>query len=67
MKLKDLINNITESAEYEMSESKIRQAMAESGKSTVKQLMDYMKAKYPGQYDINVARANAKELVADMK
>jgi len=55
-----------EAKEYEMSEDDIRQAMAESGKMKVKQLMDYMKAKYAGKYDPKVARENAKELVADM-
>lgn len=62
MKLKELL----ESSDM-MSADKIRQAMAESGKSSVKHLMDYMKAKYDGKYDVELAKTNAKELVADMK
>ena len=52
--------------EYSMSEDNVRQAMAESGKSKVAELMSYMKAKYAGKYDTKMARMNAKELVADM-
>jgi len=63
-KLKE--SNVNESDE-QMSEMKIREAMAESGKTRVNDLMKYMKAHYAGKYDIKVARENAKELVADMK
>lgn len=58
---------ILESKEYEMSVDKIRQAMAESGKSKVADLMSYMKVKYEGKYDPKIAKEIAKELVADMR
>jgi len=50
-----------------MTETEIRQALAESGKMRVVDMMTYMKHRYNGKYDVKLARTNAKELVADMK
>lgn len=49
-----------------MTEDNVREKMAESGKMKVKQLMDYMKVRYAGKYDIKLARENAKEIIANM-
>ena len=57
---------IFEAKEYTMSDDDVRQAMAQSGKMKVKQLMDYMKFRHEGKYDPKEARLTAKELVADM-
>jgi len=57
---------LSEGKTYEMGADKIRQAMAESGKMKVSELMKYMKTRYAGKYDVKLARENAKELVADM-
>ena len=65
-KHKKAMNEAINEKEYDMDEDAIRQAMAESGKMKVAQLMSYMKAKYAGKYDLKLARENAKELVADM-
>jgi hypothetical protein len=58
---------LTESEHQMMSEDKIRQALAESGKMTVRDMMAYMKRMHAGKYDVKLAKKNAKELVADMK
>ena len=58
---------LTESEQQMMSEDKIRQALAESGKMTVRDMLAYMKHKHAGKYDMTLAKKNAKELVADMK
>ena len=50
-----------------LTESKIREIFAESGKMTVKEMMSYLEARHSGNYDKKVARDNAKELVADIK
>lgn len=57
---------IGESNEFQMSEDKIKQAMAESGKMKVAELMSYMKGKYAGKYDLKLAKECAKEIVASM-
>lgn len=49
-----------------MSEDSIKQAMAESGKMKITQLMSYMKARYQGKYDTKLAREIAREMVAEM-
>ena len=64
--IKEILEEMVLEKEYEMSEDDIREKMAESGKMKVKQLMDYMKAKYDGKYDPKLARANAKDIVAEM-
>jgi len=50
-----------------MDEFKIREAIAESGKMTVRDIMSYLKHRHEGKYDVKLARKNAKELVAEMK
>ncbi len=50
-----------------MDEMKIREALAESGKLTLKDMMAYMKRRHSGNYDVALARKNAKELVKEMK
>ena len=49
-----------------MSEREIREAICESGKTKVSEMMNYLKNRYDSQYDIKVARANAKEIAADI-
>jgi UDP-galactopyranose mutase len=49
------------------TETQIRQKIAESGKTTVTQIMSYLKTQMRQPYDVKIARANAKELVAEMK
>ena len=48
---------------YSMDEQKIKEAMASSGKTKITDLMNYMKAKYAGQYDTKLAKECAKEIV----
>lgn len=48
---------------YSMDEQKIKEAMASSGKTKITDLMNYMKAKYTGQYDTKLAKECAKEIV----
>lgn len=48
---------------YTMDEQKIKEAMTGSGKTKVTDLMNYMKAKYSGQYDPKLAKECAKEIV----
>jgi len=50
----------------QLSEMKIRQAIAESSKVTVRDVMRYLKNHYPNQYDTSVARKNAKEMIAEI-
>lgn len=50
-----------------LTESQIRQAIAESGKMTATQMISYIKSKYPGRYDEKMLKENAKELAADIK
>lgn len=49
-----------------MSRDEITQAMAESGKMKLKDLMSYMKVKYSGKYDIELAKEIAKDLIKQM-
>ena len=49
------------------TESQIRQAIAQSGKMTVPQMMGYLKAEMNRPYCLKLARKNAKELAAEMK
>ncbi len=57
MKLKDLLKEAKE-----MTEGQIKEAMAMSGKITIPQLMSYMKSRYTGKYDLNLAKICAKEI-----
>jgi hypothetical protein len=50
-----------------MSEGKIKEAMAESGKTNVTLLMGYMKARYEGKYDVKLAKQCAKEIVKELR
>ena len=65
MKSLNEFRKINESS-YEMDEWKVREAMAESGKTRVNDLMKYMKAHYAGKYDIKAAKISAKEIVAEI-
>lgn len=49
------------------SESEIRQAIAESGKMSVREMMGYLKVQMKKPYCLKLARKNAKELAAEMK
>lgn len=60
------VSSFLKEQEYSMGESAIKQAMAESGKMTQKQLLDYMKAKHDGKYDPKLAKECAKEIVSSM-
>lgn len=51
---------------YSMDEQKIKEAMASSGKTKVTDLMNYMKARYAGQYDLKLAKECAKEIVSSI-
>ena len=50
-----------------MNEFEIREALAESGKTRVNDMMAYLKHWHAGKYDVRLARKIAKELVAEMK
>ena len=50
-----------------MNDLNIREVLAESGKLTVSQMMNYLKSRYNGKYDIKTARNEAKDLVREMK
>jgi hypothetical protein len=50
-----------------IDEMKIREVFAESGKMTVRDMMQYIEHRYSGQYDKKLARKNAKELVEEMR
>jgi hypothetical protein len=49
------------------SESEIRQAIAESGKTKVKEMMAYLEIFMNKPYDKKLARKNCSELAKEMK
>ena len=51
---------------YSMDEQKIKEAMASSGKTKITDLMNYMKVRFNGQYDVKLAKECAKEIVDSM-
>lgn len=51
----------------QLTESKIREMFAESGKTTVKELMSYLEFRQSGNYDKKLANDNAKEMVKEMR
>jgi len=50
-----------------LTESKIREIFADSGKMKVKDLMSYLEHRHSGNYDKKIARSNAKEVIAEAK
>ncbi len=63
MRLRELLE---ENESTEMSEGQIKEAMAESGKMSIPQLMSYMKSKYAGKYDLKLAKMCAREIKNSM-
>jgi hypothetical protein len=49
-----------------MSIWQIREAIAESGKMTVTEVMAYFKTRYPSA-DMKVVKSEAKDLISEMK
>lgn len=49
-----------------LSEDKIREIFAESGKMTVREMMSYLESRYSGKYNKELAKRNAKELISQM-
>jgi len=50
----------------QMTEDQIRERIAESGKMTVKEIVNYF-SRWKGQFDTKVLRSNAKEMIAEAK
>lgn len=50
-----------------LTENKIREIFAESGRTRFKDLMKYLEVRHSGNYDKKVAEDNAKALVKEMK
>lgn len=46
---------------------KIREAIAESGKTRIGEIMSYLKYRYDGRYDVKMAREQAREMVKEMR
>lgn len=51
----------------QMSQFEIREALAETGQTTINQMIKWMDVKHKGKYDKKVARAEAAEMVKEMK
>ena len=45
----------------------IREAIAESGKTNIREIMQYLKARFGVDFDISQAHEDAKEMVKEMK
>jgi len=50
-----------------MDRFKVREAIAESGKMTVRDAMAYLDMRFKGLYNKQEARAEAKEMIAEAK
>ena len=50
-----------------MDQFKIRERIAESGKMSIKDVVNYFKCRWEGQYDLKVVKAEAKEMIAEAK
>lgn len=63
-----IVNSLCEAANTEeLDEWDIRAAMADCGKTSVRDLMAYVESKYKGRYDKKLARENAREMAKEMK
>lgn len=51
----------------QLSVSKIRQIIAESGKMRINDVLRYFKNFYEGQYDSKVVRSEAREMISEAK
>ena len=52
---------------YPITETKIRAIFADSGKHLSSQMLSYLKQHHKGEYDLTVARRNAKEMAQEIK
>jgi len=50
-----------------LSIDNIRELFAESGKTTVREFINYMDSRYSGKYDKKAARVEAIEMIKEMK
>lgn len=67
MKYIKTFEDFVNESSYEMDRWKIREAIAESGKMRLKDVMDYLNRKYEGKFDVKQAKEDAKEMIKDAK
>ena len=48
-------------------EFNVREAIAESGKTSIKDIMNYLASRHSGKYNVKEAKEEAKEMVKEMK
>jgi len=51
----------------QLTEEQIREYFAETGKFTARDMMACLKSRYAGQYNVDLAKRNAKEMAAQIK
>lgn len=51
----------------QLTESQIRERIAESGKMTIRDIVAYFKHRWDGQYNIKTLKSNAKEMIKEAK
>lgn len=67
MKYIKTFEDFVNESSYEMDRWKIREAIAESGKMRLKDVMDYLNRRYEGKFDVKQAKEDAKEMIKDAK
>jgi hypothetical protein len=65
--LQEHIDESVNESSYEMDRWKIREAIAESGKMSLKDVMNYLNFRYEGKFDVKLAKEDAKEMIKDAK
>jgi len=65
--LKNIIKEVITEETSKLSVYDIEDIMAQSGKTKVRDLLDYMKYRYPGKYDPKDAKVAASNIVKSIR